>query len=84
MEAGVESPSSVFIVGVLGSAGGSGSNSLIWSVSGDGAALFESIDGPDSSASAFNLTGGSFDSFSGDCQTLELKCWCTYLPTTTL
>lgn len=42
-EAGVECPSSSpFVVGVLFSTGidGSGSNSLIWSVSGDGAELF--------------------------------------------
>ena len=65
-ETGVKCPSSPFIVGVLGSASGSGSNSLIWSGSGDGAGLFGLIDSPDSSASVVNLTGGSFDSSSGD------------------
>ena len=66
-EVGVECP--LFppsIVGVLGSTGGNGSNSLIWSVNGDGAGLFDPIDNPDSSASALNLTGGSFDSSSVD------------------
>jgi len=56
-----------FVVGVLDSVGvcDSGSNSLIWSVSGDGAGLFEQpIDRPDSSTSAFSPTGGSFDSSS--------------------
>ena len=86
IEAGVESPSSPSVVGVLGSAcaSDSGSNSLIWSVSGDGAALFRPVDNPDSSVSSLNLTGGSFDSSSGDCQTLGLKCPCVYLPTITL
>ena len=66
-EAVVECPLfPVFIVGVFGSAGGSGSNSLIWSVSGDGAGLLDPIGGPGSSVSALNVTGGSFDNSSGD------------------
>lgn len=65
-EAGLDRPTSPFIVGVLGSTGddGMGSSSLMWSVSGDGAGLFEPIDSPDSSISAPSLTGGSFDNSS--------------------
>jgi hypothetical protein len=46
--------------------GGIGSSSLIWSINGDGAGLFDPIDNLDSSVSARNLTGGSFDSSSED------------------
>jgi hypothetical protein len=53
------------ITGVPGSTCDRGSNSLIWRVKGDGTGLFDPIDGSDSSVSAFNLTGGSFDSSSG-------------------